>query len=205
MSDIIDRSGAAETGVARNPTLDLIVAIFNAGVKATGAIPSEVILSPGKSPQLQASGRLFPLDLPVLTPNDTSRIANDLTSKNQQALRRLGEEGSCDVSVSLPKMARVRAQIFRQRGSFAIVIRVGRTSIPDFASLNLPAQLAEITNLADGLVLIAGGPGSGKSSTVAALIDRLNESCAYNIVTLENSVDFLHLHKKSLVHQREPI
>jgi len=107
------------------------------------------------------------------------------------------------VSVSLPKLARLRPQIFRQRGTYVIAIRVGRTVIPDFASLKLPPQLSDITTLEQGLVIIAGGPGSGKSSTMAALIDRINENCAYNIVTLENPVEFLHLHKKSLVHQRE--
>ncbi|HVH86998.1 MAG TPA: ATPase, T2SS/T4P/T4SS family [Terriglobales bacterium] len=203
MSDDTDRNVPKDAAGQRNPTLDLIVAIFNASMQLTGTIPSDVILSPGRPPQLQVSGKLLPLNLHVLSPNDTARIANDLTLKNERALKRLAEEGSCEVAVSVPKMARLRPQIFRQRGTYVIAIRVGRTAIPDFASLTLPPQLADIANLEHGLVVVAGGPGSGKSSTMAALIDRINESCAYNIVTLENPVEFLHLHKKSLVHQRE--
>ena len=198
-----ERTAVPDSAGTRNPTLDLIANIFQAGIQLTGAMPTDVILSPGRPAQLQVSGRLVSLDLAALSPNDTARIAGDLCGKNERALKRLAEEGSCDVSLSLPKLARLRPQIFRQRGTYVIAIRVGRTVIPDFASLNLPAQLADITRLEHGLVLVAGGPGSGKSSTMAALIDRINENCSYNIVTLENPVEFLHLHKKSLVHQRE--
>ncbi|HET9741245.1 MAG TPA: ATPase, T2SS/T4P/T4SS family [Terriglobales bacterium] len=203
MSDATESNVADAATDSRKATADFIAAIFNSSLQTTGGIPNEIILSPGKPPQLQASGRLSSLNLSQLTPNDTARIANDLTAKNDRALRRLVEEGACDVSVSLPKLARLRAQIFRQRGTYVIAIRVGRTAIPDFASLNLPPTLAEVASLDQGLVLVAGGPGSGKSSTIAALIDRINERCAYNIVTLENPVEFLHLHKNSLVHQRE--
>jgi twitching motility protein PilT len=203
MGDSTDRNTPLDAAGQHNHTLDLIVSIFQSSMQATRTLPNDVILSPGRPPQLQFSGKLVSLDLAMLTPNDTARIANDLIGKNDRALKRLAEEGSCDVSVSVPKLARLRPQIFRQRGTYVIAIRVGRTVIPDFASLNLPSKLTDIISLEHGLVVIAGGPGSGKSSTMAAVIDRINENCAYNIVTLENPVEFLHLHKKSLVHQRE--
>lgn len=203
MGDSTDRNTPLDAAGPRNHTLDLIVSIFQSSMQVTRSLPNDVILSPGRPPQLQFSGKLMSLDLAMLTPNDTARIANDLIGKNDRALKRLAEEGSCDVSVSVPKLARLRPQIFRQRGTYVIAIRVGRTVIPDFASLNLPSKLIDIISLEHGLVVVAGRPGSGKSSTVAAVIDRINEDCAYNIVTLENPVEFLHLHKKSLVHQRE--
>lgn len=203
MSETVDRNIAATPAAAPNATPELIVAIFNASMQLTGAIPSDIILSPGRSPQLQVSGKILSLNLAVLSPNDTARIAGDLIGKSEPILKRLREEGSCDVSLSLPKVARLRAQVFRQRGTYAIAVRVGRTVIPDFASLNLPPLMADIANLEHGLVLVAGGAGSGKSSTVAALLDKINEIHAYNIVTLENPIEFLHLHKKSIMHQRE--
>jgi twitching motility protein PilT len=203
MNEGTQRAVTSEANGARNPTLDLIVNIFQEGIRLNGTVPTDIILSPGRPPQLQISGKLLALNLAALSADDTARIAKDLTGKNERALKRLAEEGSCDVSVSLPKLARLRPQIFRQRGTYVIAIRVGRTLIPDFASLSLPVKLAGITQLDHGLVVVAGGPGSGKSSTMAALLDRINAECAYNIVTLENPVEFLHLHKTSLVHQRE--
>ena len=168
MTDSIDPRADATS--ARTPTLDLLINIFQVAIKVTGAIPTDIILSPGRPPQLQVTGKLLSLDLDVLTPSDTTRIANDLTAKNDRALKRLAEEGSCDVSVSLPKLARLRPQIFRQRGTYVIAIRVGRMTIPDFATLKLPSQLTEITSLEQGLVIVAGVPGSGKSATMAALL-----------------------------------
>jgi twitching motility protein PilT len=100
-------------------------------------------------------------------------------------------------------MARFRVNIFRQRGSYAIVMRVIPMSVPDFNSLNLPAQLGEIADMRNGIVLVTGPTGSGKSSTLAAILNRINEEKAYHILTIEDPIEFLHLHKKSTIHQRE--
>jgi twitching motility protein PilT len=116
---------------------------------------------------------------------------------------KLEKEGSTDLSYSLPGMARFRVNIFRQRGSYAIVMRVIPMSVPDFNSLNLPAQLGEIADLRNGIVLVTGPTGSGKSSTLAAILNRINEEKAYHILTIEDPIEFLHLHKKSTIHQRE--
>jgi twitching motility protein PilT len=107
------------------------------------------------------------------------------------------------LSYSLPEHGRFRVNVFRQRGTLAVVMRVIATKIPSLAELNLPASLAEIASLKNGIVLVTGPTGSGKSSTLAALIDVINETRAEHIITIEDPVEFLHLHKKATVHQRE--
>ncbi|MGA2456024.1 MAG: PilT/PilU family type 4a pilus ATPase [Terriglobales bacterium] len=139
----------------------------------------------------------------MLAPEDTRRISDELIGSNKQAIATLQEQGSCDISYSLPGQCRFRVNIFVQRGSHAIVMRVIPKSIPSFADLNLPAQLAEIASLRNGVVLVTGPTGSGKSSTMAAILDRINETQAYHIITIEDPIEFLHRHKRSIIHQRE--
>ena len=167
---------------------------------------SDLIFSPGSLPHIEVSGKLVPVKitgLPPLTPQDTRRIAEELIGGNEQALTALREQGSCDVSYSLPGECRFRVNVFVQRGSHAIVMRVVPKNIPTFAELRLPEQLADITNLKNGIVLITGPTGSGKSSTMAAILDRINETHAYHIITIEDPVEFMHRHKRSIIHQRE--
>ena len=139
----------------------------------------------------------------MLTPDDTAQIAADLIGKNALAWQKLKEEGSCDISYSLPKVARFRVNVFTQRGTCAIVMRVIPSSVPSFAELNLPPQLAEACNLRNGIVLVTGPTGSGKSSTLAAILNKINEEKAYHIITIEDPIEFLHTHKRGTVHQRE--
>jgi len=167
---------------------------------------SDLIFSPGRFPQVEQNGQLVPVKIagvPLLTPEDTARIASHLIGGNKSALEKLRSEGSCDISYSLPRQSRFRVNIFTQRGTCAIVMRVIPNTIPDFAALNLPPQLAEIVTLKNGVVLVTGPTGSGKSSTLAAIIDRINGEKAYHIVTIEDPIEFLHPHKKSTIHQRE--
>src|SRR6185436_7391623 len=107
------------------------------------------------------------------------------------------------LSYSLAERARFRVNVFRQRGTFAIVMRVIATRIPSLADLHLPPSLAETASYKNGIVLVTGPTGSGKSSTLAALIDVINENRAEHIITIEDPVEFLHLHKKATIHQRE--
>ncbi len=139
----------------------------------------------------------------VLTPADTAQIAADLMGRNGQAAQKLKDEGSCDVSYGLTKVARFRVNVFSQRGSCAIVMRVIPSSVPDFTTLNLPEQLREAATLRNGIVLVTGPTGSGKSSTLAAILNKINEDNAYHIITIEDPIEFLHAHKTSTVHQRE--
>jgi twitching motility protein PilT len=167
---------------------------------------SDLIFSPGRPPQVQVYGQLIPVQIPSLaslTADDTRHLAADLIGDNKQAITSLREHGSCDISYGLPGVARFRANVFIQRGSCAVVIRVIPTSIPDFAGLHLPAPLTDVAKLRDGIVLVTGPAGSGKSSTLAVLLDSINREKCYHIITVEDPIEFLHNHKCSTVHQRE--
>jgi twitching motility protein PilT len=190
---------SASGGRVATPTL------LGAMLRAADKI-SDLIFSPGRPPQVQVYGQMIPVQVPgltVLTPDDTRGIAADLIGDNKQAIASLREQGACDVSYGLPKVARFRVNIFIQRGSCAVVMRVIPTTIPDFASLRLPEQLADVTRLRDGIVLVTGAAGSGKSSTLAVLLDRINQEKYYHIITIEDPIEFLHNHKCSTIHQRE--
>jgi twitching motility protein PilT len=194
-------AGLQPIGAPTMPTADLIKAMLE-----SGAGISDLVFSPGRAPQVEQHGDLVTVvlpDMPHLRPEDTARIAADLIGTNEQALRTLKEDGACDLSYSLPELARFRVNIFRQRGSFAIVMRVIASKIPTLAELNLPSSLADAAALKNGVVLVTGPTGSGKSSTLAAIIDLINETRAEHILTIEDPIEFLHQHKKGTVHQRE--
>ncbi len=191
-------SGAADVAV----TTPSIIAAMLRAAKGT----SDLIFSPGRAPQVEANGQLVQLritNVNVLSAEDTARIAADLIGHNAHALEKLKEEGSCDISYSLPKVSRFRVNIFTQRGSCAIVMRVIPSSVPDFQKLNLPLQLAEAAELKPGIVLVTGPTGSGKSSTLAAFVNKINEEKACHIITIEDPIEFIHAHKKATIHQRE--
>ena len=167
---------------------------------------SDLIFSPGRPPQVQVYGQLVAVQVPgltTLTADDTRHIAADLLGDNKQAVATLREHGSCDISFGLPGVARFRVNVFIQRGSCAVVMRVIPTGIPDFESLRLPSHLTEIAKLRDGIVLVTGPAGSGKSSTLAVLLDCINREKNYHIITIEDPIEFLHNHKSSTIHQRE--
>jgi len=189
------------TGPAPISTAAILTAMLDSG---SGI--SDLFFSPGRPPQVEKQGVLMPVaipELPLLRPDDTSRIARDLVGQNAVALRTLKEEGSCDLSYSLPERTRFRVNIFRQRGTFAIVMRVIASKIPTLADLRLPLTLADAAALKNGIVLVTGPTGSGKSSTLAAIIDLINETRAEHILTIEDPIEFLHQHKKGTIHQRE--
>jgi len=172
----------------------------------TGAGISDLIFSPGRPPQVEQHGRLVPVaipQVPILQPEHTSRVARELIAGNAQALLALNEHGACDLSYAIANCARFRVNVFRQRGTYAVVMRVIAPTIPTIDGLGLPPALKEIASLKNGIVLVTGPTGSGKSSTLAAIIDQINETRAEHIITIEDPIEFLHLHKKATVHQRE--
>jgi len=180
-------------------------ALINAMLDSGKGI-SDLIFSPGRPPQIEQHGELIPVlvsGAECLTTDDTARIARDLIGGNVQALGALENEGATDFPYSLPSRARFRVNAFRQRGTYAIVMRVIASRIPTLAELNLPSSLADIASLKTGIVLVTGPTGSGKSSTLAAIVDLINERRAEHILTIEDPIEFLHEHKKSTVHQRQ--
>src|SRR5258708_4180561 len=190
--------GCSGSGTVATPAL--LGAMLRSSEKIT-----HLIFSTGSPPQIQVYGQMIPVQvpgLPLLTPDDTRRIAADLIGDNKQAITTLREHGACDVSFGLPGLARFRSNIFIQRGSCAVVMRVIPTVIPEFGALRLPQQLSEVTKLRDGIVLVAGPAGSGKSSTLAVLLDCINRERYYHIITIEDPIEFLHNHKCSTIHQR---
>ena len=167
---------------------------------------SDLIFSPGRPPQVELIGKLTSIPiagLEMLTPAHTAAIAQALIGSNKIAADCLEKWGSADLSFSLPGLSRFRVNIFKQRGTHAIVMRVVPNLIPTFNTLGLPSHLEEIASLKNGVVLVTGPTGSGKSSTLAATIDLINERYSYHIVTIEDPIEFMHRHKRSTVHQRE--
>jgi twitching motility protein PilT len=167
---------------------------------------SDLNFSTGQKPQVEISGTLYsssPLGLGKLTAFQTEMIAMALLRDNPEASAQLANFGTADLSWSLPARCRFRVNIFQQRGSYSIVMRVIPHEIPSFESLNVPLHLAEVCELRNGLVLLTGPTGSGKSSTLAAIIDQINRTKSYHIVTIEDPIEFLHSHKKSTINQRE--
>jgi twitching motility protein PilT len=167
---------------------------------------SDLVFSPGRPAQVEKHGELTGVDIadvPMLEAEHTARVARELIGGNEHALRTLKENGACDISYSVSNSARFRVNVFRQRGSFAIVMRVIATRIPSLEDLRLPASLSQIASLKNGIVLVTGPTGSGKSSTLAAIINLINESRAEHIITIEDPIEFLYTHKKATVHQRE--
>ena len=183
------------------PTAQLIAAMLKGREQV-----SDLIFSPGHAPQIESSGQLVELKfqgLERLTPEHTRQISNDLIGSLSYAREKLEKEGATDLSYSIPAVCRFRVNIFRQRGSHAIVMRVIPNKIPSFEDLRLPPQLAEIVHLRNGIVLVTGPTGSGKSSSLAAIIDRANNERAIHILSIEDPIEFCHNHKKATIHQRE--
>ncbi len=167
---------------------------------------SDLIFSPGRPPQVELVGKLQPVQIAgieKLSPAQTFGIAKIMIADNASATESLDKFGSADLSFSLPGLCRFRVNVFKQRGTHAIVMRVIPGRSPRFEDFNLPKQLREIVELKNGVVLVTGPTGSGKSSTLAAIIDLINETKFYHIVTIEDPIEFLHTHKNSTIHQRE--
>ncbi|PYS89737.1 MAG: twitching motility protein [Acidobacteria bacterium] len=167
---------------------------------------SDLNFSCNQTPQVEINGTLYPaspLSLGRLSAYQTEMIAMALLRDNAEAAASLARNRTADLSYALPGKCRFRVNIFQQRNSYSIVMRVIPHDIPSFASLTLPKQLSDICNLRNGVVLLTGPTGSGKSSTLAAVIDEINETKSYHIVTIEDPIEFLHNHKKSTINQRE--
>ena len=165
---------------------------------------SDLLFVVGKPPQVEAYGLLKPfLAQPVLTGARIESLANVIINDNPRLAKDLEQHGSCDCSFPLADICRFRTNIYRQNGSLAMVMRRLSPQIPSMESLQLPAAFREALKEKTGLVFITGSTGSGKTTTLAALLNEINQTSEVHIVTLEDPVEFLHPHLKATFSQRE--
>jgi twitching motility protein PilT len=162
---------------------------------------SDLHITVGTPPGLRVNGEIVRVKIPALTAPDTKRLIYQILTEEQK--NELEKNLELDFSFGIKGLARFRSNVFYSKGGVAAVFRQIPSIIPDFKSLRLPNVLLEMTDVTNGLILVTGPTGSGKSTTLAALIDRLNENEAGHIITLEDPVEFVHPHKGCIVNQRE--
>ena len=162
---------------------------------------SDLHIKAGSPPGLRVDGAVLPLNEPVLSPEDTRRLAEQVLTEEQRA--RFREEGDADLSYSIAGVSRFRVNVLTQRGAVGMVIRRIPSEIPTLASLGLPDACQALSNRPRGLVLVTGPTGSGKSTTLAAMVDYVNATRNGHILTMEDPIEFVHADKKCWVTQRE--
>jgi twitching motility protein PilT len=162
---------------------------------------SDLHITPGTPPQLRIDGALRPLNLPILAPPETKKIAYSLLTDAQKHI--FEEDKELDFSFGVKGLSRFRANVFQTRGSVGIAIRTIPFEILTFEQLGLPKVVEDLTKKPKGLILVTGPTGSGKSTTLAGMIDRINSSRHEHIITIEDPIEFLHPHKSCVVNQRE--
>src|SRR5438552_7562986 len=173
-------------------------AILDAMLKVSDRV-SDLNFSVGRPPQVEVDGVLVPVNfpgLPRLTPYQTEMIAMHMLRGDRELTRALLTSGAVDLSYSIPQKTRFRVNVFSQRGTYAIVLRVIPDTIPSLESLNMPSELFNVGKLKNGVVLVTGPTGSGKSTTLAAIINQINHDSAYHIITIEDPVEYMHKHEK---------
>ena len=168
---------------------------------AKDAGASDVHLTVGIPPKMRVYGSLITMDYPKLLPADTLDILISIMTEQQR--ERFEERGEYDMSFSLPNVGRYRLNAFKQRGSIAMAFRLVGTEIPSPEVLGIPKSIVDLYQRKRGLVLVTGPTGSGKSTTLAAVIDKINSCRDAHIITLEDPIEYLHQHKLSMVNQRE--
>lgn len=162
---------------------------------------SDLHITVESPPLMRVHGELVRMEMPPLSPGDTDGLLVSICPADR--VPRFRSTGQVDFSYSVPGTGRFRVNAFRQRGSTAFAIRILKSEIPRMEDLGLPAAVSRLAEVRDGLVLVAGATGSGKSSTLAAMVDRINRTVAGHVITLEDPVEYLHRHGKSIVNQRE--
>lgn len=168
---------------------------------------SDLNITVGKTFQVESSGQLLSVDIEPpfdnLTPFQTEVFALNLINYDRRLTEMLLTQGACDLSYELPGKARFRVNIFSQRGNYSIVLRKLETKIPTIEGLGLPEPFKRLAEEKNGIILVTGATGSGKSTSLAAVLDAINEVKACHIITLEDPVEFGHPHKKATFNQRE--
>ncbi len=169
--------------------------------KAEDVKASDVHITVGVAPKYRVAGKLINMDYPRLMPADTEAILSSIMNDRHREI--FYEKGEVDFSFALPGMGRYRVNVFKQRGTMAAVLRLVSTKIPSVEELEIPSSVVELYKKKRGLILVTGPTGSGKSTTLAAIIDKINENNTSHVITLEDPIEYLHQHKKSTVNQRE--
>jgi twitching motility protein PilT len=167
---------------------------------------SDLNLSVGRPPQVEVDGQLRSVkfaSIERLLPYQTELVAMRLLAGKRDLAEKLVRSGSVDLSYSLPRRTRFRVNVFQQRGSYSIVLRVIPNKIPTVEELGLPPQLNEIAHERNGIVLLTGPTGSGKSTSLAAIINKVNREKAVHIITIEDPIEYLHPHQMATINQRE--
>jgi len=167
---------------------------------------SDLNLSVGRPPQVEVDGQLRSVkfaSIERLLPYQTELVAMRLLAGKRDLAEKLVKSGSVDLSYSLPRRTRFRVNVFQQRGSYSIVLRVIPNKIPTVEELGLPPQLNEIAHERNGIVLLTGPTGSGKSTSLAAIINKVNREKAVHIITIEDPIEYLHPHQMATINQRE--
>lgn len=162
---------------------------------------SDVHITVGLPPKMRINGRLVDMDYPRLLPPDTEAVISTMMSDKR--LQQFEELGEIDFSYSIPQIGRYRVNVFHQRGSMAASIRLVSTKIPLPEELGIPKSVVDLYQKKRGLVLVTGPTGSGKSTTLASIIDKINSMREVHVITLEDPIEYLHNHKKAMVNQRE--
>jgi twitching motility protein PilT len=162
---------------------------------------SDLHITVGVPPILRINGEMHPMELPVLKPNDTAELVKQVL--NEKQLEILNKNGEIDTSLSSPGLGRFRINAFKQRGSYGMALRAVALRIPTMEELGLPSIVEELARKPRGLILVTGPTGSGKSTTLATMIDQINRERNCHILTLEDPIEYLHKHNKSVVNQRE--
>jgi twitching motility protein PilT len=168
---------------------------------------SDLNITVGRSLQIESSGKLIPVEVspPIgdLTPFQTETFALNLIGKNKRLLSDLVGNGSCDLSYSLSDQARFRVNIFTQKGYMTTVLRKIETEVPSIENMNFPEAFGKMARELNGLVLFTGATGTGKTTSLAALLNRINQERAVHVVTLEDPIEFTHVHRQATFNQRE--
>jgi twitching motility protein PilT len=169
--------------------------------KAAEHNASDVHITVGVPPKMRVNGELINMDYDRLLPEDSEQIISGVLDKRRKEIFK--ERGEVDFSISVPEVGRYRVNVFKQRGSMAASLRVVGTEIPNPNDLGVPAAVQELYKRKRGLVLVTGPTGSGKSTTLASILNLVNENRSCHIITLEDPIEYMHKHKKAMVNQRE--
>lgn len=175
-----------------------LIKLLNLGIDRKA---SDIHITVGMPPILRIDGDLIPLELDVLKPDDTKKLVYEVLSPKM--IEKLEKNGEIDSSFSSPGISRYRINAFKQRGSYGMVLRIIPLTIPTMDELRLPESVKDLSRLRRGLVLVTGPTGSGKSTTLASIVNKINHERAEHILTLEDPIEYLHKHNKSIVNQRE--